>query len=132
MSVNKVILVGHLGKDPELRYTTGGAAVATWTMATNRKYKNRDGALIEDTQWHNVKVWQALAETCEKHLSRGRHVYVEGRLESREYEKDGVKKYWTEVIANTVQFLDGRGNGSAASGPAVEPMQAYDDGDIPF
>lgn len=133
MSVNKVILVGRLGRDPELRYTTSGVAVATWSMATSRKYKNRDGEFVEDTQWHNVKVWQALAETCEKYLEKGREVYVEGRLESREYEKDGIKRYFTEVIAQSVQFLGSRGNGThAAAGPAAPEEAGYNDADIPF
>ena len=133
MSVNKVILVGRLGKDPELRYTPGGVAVASWSMATDRKYKNREGQFVEDTQWHNIKVWSGLAETCEKYLAKGREVYVEGRLETREYEKDGVKRYWTEIVAQTVQFIGGKGNGSEAStGRAPEPDPVFDDADIPF
>ena len=132
MSVNKVIMVGRLGSDPELRNTQGGTASATWRMATNRKYKDRDGNFVEATQWHNVKVWGAQAENCEKYLSKGREVYVEGRLEHFQYEKDGATKYWTEVVADTVRFLGGAGNGTHASTDEASPPPQYADADIPF
>ena len=131
-SVNKVILVGRLGKDPELRYTPSGTAIATWSMATSRRYKDRDGNLVEDTQWHNIKVWAAQAENCERYLSKGRQVFVEGRLESREYEKDGVKKYWTEIVAETVRFLGTGQRGANDNASAPEPAPEFTDADIPF
>ena len=132
MSVNKVILVGWLGRDPELRYTQSGTAVATFPIATNRVYKDRNGERVEQTQWHNVKVWAAQAESCEKYLTKGRQVFVEGRLESSPYEKDGVKKYWFEVVADAVRFL----GGATSDRNAVNDDEAYipphAEGDIPF
>lgn len=132
MSVNKVILVGHLGRDPELRYTQSGTAHASFSIATNRRYKDGDGNYVDDTQWHNIKVWGPQAEHCEKYLSKGRQIYLEGRLNHREYEKDGVKRYWTEVVAENVRFLGSRGNGTHASTGDDPTPPAYDDADIPF
>lgn len=134
MSVNKVILVGRLGRDPELRYTPQGVAVATLSMATDRRYKDREGKAVEETQWHRVVVWAGQAESCERYLSKGRQVYVEGRLQHRSYEKEGQTKYMTEVVADAVRFLgSGAGGGAAGAGPAVSGEAAhYDDADIPF
>ena len=133
MSVNKAILVGRLGKDPELRYTPSGSANATWPMATDRRYKGADGEYVEETLWHNVKVWGKLAETCARYLEKGRQVYVEGRIETRSYEgSDGVTKWWTEVVAHTVRFLGRRGDVDATSptpGAAAPPL---DESAIPF
>jgi single-strand DNA-binding protein len=111
--INKVILIGNLGRDPELRYTQGGTAVATLNIATTRSYtKTNSNERVEETEWHRVVVWGKQAEFCNQYLTKGRQVYVEGRLQTRNYEdKDGVKRYSTEVIAETVQFLGGRGGG---------------------
>lgn len=110
--VNKVILIGHLGRDPELRYTQGGTPVCQLSVATTRAYTNKNNDRVEETEWHRVVVWSKQAEHCNNYLSKGRQVYVEGRLQTRSYEdKDGVKKYSTEIIAETVQFLGSRGEG---------------------
>lgn len=129
-TVNKVILVGFLGKDPELRYTPSGTAVVTFPVATNRSYKDRTtGERVEQTQWHNVKVWAGQAETCEKYLTKGRQVFVEGRIESSTFEQDGVTKYWFEIVADAVRFL---GSGKAANKNEAEAVAQYADTDIPF
>ena len=111
--VNKVILIGNLGRDPELRYTQSGSPVASLSVATTRKWRNKQtNELVEETEWHRVSVFGQSAEHCNNYLSKGRQVYVEGRLRTRSYDdKDGIKRYSTEVIADTVQFLGGRGGG---------------------
>ena len=113
-SVNKVILVGNLGRDPEVRYTPGGQAVANFTVATNDSWTDKGGQKQERTEWHRVVVWAKLAELCGEYLSKGRQVYLEGRLQTREWtNKEGAKQYTTEVVANQVVFLSGgeRGQG---------------------
>jgi len=129
MSVNKVILVGRLGKDPELRRTQQGVSIATFSIATDRRYKDRDGNPVDETQWHRVVVWAAQAETCERYLNKGRQVYVEGRLQHRSYEKDGATKYSTEVVADTVRFL---GSASTAGSATAGDTSGYADAEIPF
>lgn len=106
MSVNKVILVGNLGKDPELRYTPSGAAVATFSLATTERYKDRDGNRQEKTEWHNIVAWRQLAEICGKFLHKGKQVYIEGRIQTRSYDdRDGNKRYITEIVADQMQML---------------------------
>lgn len=110
--VNKAIIVGHLGRDPEVRYTQDGTAVANFTVATSESWTDKNtGEKRENTEWHRIVVWRRLAEICGEYLSKGRQVYVEGKLQTRSWEQDGVTRYSTEIIANTVQFL-----GSAAGG----------------
>lgn len=122
MGVNKVILVGNLGADPEVRYTQGGQAVANLRIATSEKWGDRDGNRQERTEWHSVTVWGKQAEHCGQYLSKGRQVYVEGRLQSREYtDKDGNNRRAWDVVAQTVQFLRGgdgerRGGGGRSQG----------------
>ena len=99
-SVNKVILVGNLGRDAELRYTPGGAAVATLNLATTEVFKDREGQKKEDTQWHRVILWGKTAETLQDYLTKGKQIYVEGRLQTRNWEKDGQKHYTTEIKAD--------------------------------
>ena len=112
-SVNKVILIGNLGKDPEVRYTGSGAAVANFTIATNESWTDKSGAKQDRTEWHRIVVWGKPAEHCGEYLSKGRTVYVEGRLQTREWtDKEGKKNYTTEVVAQTVQFLGGKGEGA--------------------
>lgn len=113
MSVNKVILIGNLGKKPELRYTPGGKAVAQFNIATNERRGGKDGqAAQEHTEWHRIVVWDRTAENCAQYLDKGRSVYVEGRLQTREWtDKEGQKRYTTEIVAYTVQFLGGKGGG---------------------
>jgi single-strand DNA-binding protein len=104
--VNKVIIVGRLGKDPETRTVGNGGTVAQLTVATSENWVDKEGQKQERTEWHRVVAWGKLAEICGKHLSKGRQVYVEGRLQTRSWEdQQGVKKYSTEIVASTVQFL---------------------------
>lgn len=113
MSVNKVVLIGRLGNKPELRYTPSGAAVSNFSMATNESWVDKSGVKQERTEWHRIVVWGKLAELCEKFLDKGRQAYVEGRLQTKEYEKDGQKRYTTEIQAQTVQFLGDVGSRDA-------------------
>ena len=107
-SVNKVILIGHLGDNPELRYTPAGDAVASFRIATNSVWKDKEGKQQTKTEWHRIVAWRRLAEICSEYLKKGSHVYVEGRLETRSWDdSSGNKKYATEVIVNAMQMLDG-------------------------
>jgi len=118
MSVNKVILVGNLGKDPELRYTPSGAAVATFSLATTNPFKDKEGN--KQTEWHNIVAWRQLAEVCGKFLHKGKQVYIEGRIQTRSYDdRDGNKRYITEIVADNMQMLgsrDEQGGGDYAGG----------------
>ena len=140
--VNKVILVGNLGADPDMRYTPSGAGVCELRLATNESWTDRNGQRQERTEWHRVVVWGKKAEVCSKYLAKGRQVYVEGRLRTRSWDdKDGNKRYTTEVIADNVQFLSGGsgpggggggGGGGGRSGgddypPTSEPDYGYGD-----
>ncbi len=108
-SVNKVILVGNLGRDPEIRYLPSGDPVANIAIATSSRYKGKDGNMVEETEWHRVTFFGKLAEIVGQYLKKGRAVYVEGRLKTRKYtDKDGVEKYATDIIANEMQMLGGR------------------------
>ena len=114
-SVNKVILVGNLGRDAELRYTPGGAAVATLNLATTEVFKDREGQKKEDTQWHRVILWGKTAETLQDYLTKGKQIYVEGKLQTRKWkDKDGNDKYTTEVRGDRVVLLSGAGRGDGA------------------
>jgi single-strand DNA-binding protein len=114
--VNKVILIGNLGADPEVRFTPGGQAVANFRVATNESWNDKNGQKQERTEWHRIVVWGKLAELCGEYLKKGRQAYVEGRLQTREWtDKEGKKNYTTEIVANTVQFLGG-GAGRGAEG----------------
>jgi single-strand DNA-binding protein len=116
-SVNKAIIIGNLGKDPEVRYTTGGQAVANFTVATNDRWTDKSGQQQERTEWHRIVVWGKQAENCGQYLKKGRSVYVEGRLQTREWtNKEGQKQYTTEIVAVIVQFLGGRGEGGGGGG----------------
>jgi len=125
MSVNKVILVGNLGKDPELRYTPSGAAVCTFSLATTEKFKDRSGEMQEKTEWHNIVVWRQLAEICGKYLHKGKQVYIEGRIQTRSYDdRDGNKRYITEIVADQMQMLGRPGDESGGySRPAGDARQ---------
>ena len=110
--VNKVILIGNLGADPELRYTGSGTAVCNFNLATNESYKDRDGNMVEKTEWHRVVAWDRLAEICAEYLKKGRQVYIEGSLQTRQWEdQDGNTKYTTEIKAREMQMLGGPGEG---------------------
>lgn len=140
--VNKVILVGRLGRDPELRYTQGGQSVANFTLATNRRWNNKDGERQEQTEWHRIVAWGKLAEFCgSDYVNKGRQVYVEGRIQTREWEdREGQKRWTTEVVAQEIQLLGSRSgagepgapsDSSDPSGPR-EPPVGGDDSDVPF
>ena len=124
--VNKVMLVGNLGANPEMRYTPSGAAVTNFNIATSEAWTDKTGQRQERTEWHRIVVWGRIAEVCSQYLSKGRQVFVEGRLQTRQWEdKDGGKRYTTEVIASNIQFLGSKSdqatnNVSAGVGVATE------------
>jgi single-strand DNA-binding protein len=139
--INKVIIVGNLGGDPEVRYTPSGSAVANFNVATSESWKDKNtGEKKERTEWHRIVVWGKLGELCGEYLSKGRQVYVEGRLQTRSYDdKDGVKRYMTEIIATDVQFLGSKESGGGRSGGNAPPRESVggqgpppSDDDIPF
>jgi single-strand DNA-binding protein len=141
MSVNKVILVGNLGKDPEVRFTNSGSAVARLSIATSEVWNDRDGNRQERTEWHNVVVWGKQGEHCGQYLAKGRQVYVEGSIRTRSYDdKSGTKRYVTEVVAQRVQFLGGGGGTRLAQQAEAAPAddaqsgggQPPIDDDVPF
>ena len=145
-SVNKVILVGNLGRDAELRYTPGGAAVATLNLATTEVWNDKGGQRQEKTEWHRVILWGKQAETLQEYLTKGKQIYVEGRLQTRQWDdKDGNKKYTTEIKADRVTLLSSGGGGGGRSvdrgdrgghapqaGGDEPPMDPITDDDIPF
>lgn len=129
--LNKVQLIGNLGGDPEMRFTANGSAVTNFTVATSRMYKKADGELAEETEWTKVVVWGKQAESCGKFLGKGRRVYVEGRLQTSSWERDGQKHWKTEVIAQDVQFLDRKPEGDGVPAAAgASPIE--DPEDLPF
>ena len=151
--VNKVILIGNLGRDPELRSTPSGQQVASFSLATNRKWRDRDGNQQEQTEWHNIVCWARQAEIAGQYLTKGRQIYVEGRLQTRSWEdrQSGEKRYRTEIICDNFQMLGQRGDadgggfrepapaavdstaGEASSGaPEAPPATESEDDDIPF
>ena len=136
--VNKVILVGNLGKDPEVRFTPNGKALAKFPVATSEKWTDQQGQKQERTEWHNVVVWGKQAESCGQYLAKGRQVFVEGSIRSRQYDdKDGNKRYITEIVARDVRFLGGGGGRPAQDSgvsvpPGEEPGPAVEEDDIPF
>jgi len=117
-SVNKVILIGNLGKDPEVKFTPQGTPVAKITLATNERFKGKDGNWQDRTEWHNIVLWQRLAEIAGEYLKKGGKVYIEGRLQTRSWDdkQTGQKKYMTEVVANDLVLLGGRGEGGDSAG----------------
>ncbi len=135
--VNKVILIGNLGRDPEVRYTQGGSAVATLNIATSDSWTDQSGQKQERTDWHRVIVWRKLAEIAKEYLSKGQRVYIEGRIQTRSWDdRDGNKRYTTEIVANQMIMLGGRGGGDDFSreeppAPPEEPFEASNE-DVPF
>lgn len=139
-AVNKAILIGNLGKDPELRYTPAGQAVASFSLATSEKWRDKDGNMQDRTEWHNIVVWGRQAENAKEYLSKGKQVYIEGRIQTRSWEdKDGNKRYTTEIVTQRMQFLGTRDQAPAevTSGdmppeaPQANDLSAEDD-DLPF
>src|SRR6185436_15227377 len=142
-SVNKAILVGNLGRDAEMRFTPGGTAVATVSLATTEKFTDRDGQKREDTQWHRIVIWGKTAESLQEYLTKGKQIYVEGRIETKEWtNKEGVKQKTTEIRADRVVLLSSGGGGGGPraprerhaedSGPGDMTVDAPADDDIPF
>ena len=141
--INKVILVGNLGQDPEIKYTAGGAAVTTLSLATSESWKDKDtGSDQEKTEWHRVGLWRRVADIAGEYLKKGSKVYIEGQLQTRKWEQDGQTRYTTEVVGRDMQFLDSRG-GSSADSSSYEnanqdtnsqnlPDSGITDDDIPF
>jgi single-strand DNA-binding protein len=121
-SLNKVMLIGHLGGDPELRYTPAGSAVATFSLATNETWKDKDGNKQERTEWHRIVVWSKLAEIAGEYFKKGSQLYVEGRLTTRSWQdKEGVKRYMTEVVAQTCLMMGRKADGSGGREPVEAP-----------
>ncbi|MCK5606736.1 single-stranded DNA-binding protein [Candidatus Pacearchaeota archaeon] len=142
-SVNKVILVGNLGRDPEVRYTKAGQAVASFSLATSEKWTGKDGNKEEKTEWHKIIAWGKLGEVCGEYLNKGKQIYIEGRLQTREWEdKEGVKHHTTEIVANNMTMLGQAGSGSQSSSSGAQPSSGaqgssrgqddFEDDDIPF
>ncbi|MDM7995948.1 MAG: single-stranded DNA-binding protein [Acidobacteriota bacterium] len=122
-SLNKIMLIGHLGRDPEVRYTPDGAPVATFSLATSENWTDKNGSRQEHTEWHTIVAWNKLADLCKRYLSKGRQVYIEGRIRSREWtDKDGNKRRTTEVIASQMVLLGSRSQGADAGVQPMEPM----------
>ena len=141
--INKVIIVGNLGQDPEIKYTAGGAAVTTLSIATSDSWKDKDSGMDQErTEWHRVVLWRRLAEIAGEYLKKGSKVYIEGQLQTRKWEQEGQTRYTTEIIARDMQFLDSRGSSNNESTQkssemkdqsiADVPDSAIDDDDIPF
>lgn len=121
-TVNKVILIGRLGQEPELKYTPSGAAVVTLSVATNTQYKGQDGNYVENTEWNRVVAWRKLAEIMGQYAKKGSRVYVEGKLVTRSWDdQNGVKRYTTEIQAENIQLLDGRSSDAGSSSGSYEP-----------
>jgi single-strand DNA-binding protein len=139
-SLNKVMLIGNLGKDPEVRYTGSGVPVATFSMATNESWQDQDGNTQERTEWHNIVTWRKLAEICHQYLRKGKKVYIEGRIQTRSYDdkNTGAKKYITEIVANSMIMLDNKEPGEAgAYAPPETPatntiVDQPKESDLPF
>lgn len=146
MSINKVILVGNVGKDPVIRYFDKGTAKATFPLATSESYTNQQGETITSTEWHNIVLWRALAEVTEKTVKKGSQVYIVGKIKTRSYvDKDGNNKYITEILADTLMVLDKKPAGQPVSqadkateaiGPEINeppaPYQSSPEDDLPF
>ncbi|MEQ8414785.1 MAG: single-stranded DNA-binding protein [Imperialibacter sp.] len=140
--VNKVILLGNLGKDPEIRHLESGRAVTNFTLATSEVYKNKEGNKVTNTEWHNVVLWTPLAEVAEKYLKKGNQVYIEGKITTRSYDdKDGNKRYITEVVGREMTLVGGRPDGGGGSSeqqnsgsaqPAPVAAEPTDLDDLPF
>jgi single-strand DNA-binding protein len=109
--INRVILIGNLGKDPEVMTFDNGVKKASFSLATTESYKNKEGAKVDQTEWHNIVLWRGLAEVAEKYLKKGSQIYVEGKIKYRSYEQDGVKKYITEIYADNMTMLGSRREG---------------------
>lgn len=141
-SLNKVMLIGNLGKDPEVRFTASGQAVASFSLATSEKFKGKSGDMEERTEWHNITLWGKLAEIAGEYLSKGKTVYIEGRLQTRKWQdKSGNDRYTTDIVGDKMQMLSAKGErsggGDTSSAPKAGATGGYEeppfqDDDIPF
>lgn len=132
--VNKVILIGNLGKDPEVRHLESGSIVASFPLATSESYKNKSGERVDSTEWHNVALWKGQAEIAEKYLKKGSQIYLEGKLRTRSWEKDGITRYTTEIIGDKMTMLGSRQEASeSGAAPKETPyvQNDFEDG-LPF
>ena len=131
MSLNKVLLIGNVGKDPEIRHLESGASVASFTLATSERYRDRGGELRENTEWHNIVAWRQLADLAANYIKKGTQIFVEGTIRTRSWDdQNGAKRYTTEIMANSIQLLGRRGDTPAADGapvqaPAQRPAPSY-------
>lgn len=140
--LNKVMLIGYVGKDVELRYTPAGAPVANFSMATSERWKSKTGEKVEKTEWHKIAAFNKLAEICGEYLTKGKLVYIEGKIQTRSWEdKDGIKRYSTEIVANNMTMLGGSKTSSANTGnpvssnnsmPSASSAEDVDLDDVPF
>ncbi|MGV8081847.1 MAG: single-stranded DNA-binding protein [Syntrophales bacterium] len=134
--LNKVMLIGRLGADPEVRYTPDGAMITTFRLATDEQWKDKSGERVQRTEWHRIVTFGRLAEICGNYLNKGKLVYVEGRIQTRSWEdKEGQKRYMTEIVAANMQMLDGRGQAKSAQGEDSQPSGpegGYPEDDVPF
>ena len=135
-SLNKVMIIGNLGKDPEIRATASGQSIATFSLATSEKFKNKSGELEERTEWHNIVLWGKLADIAGQYLTKGKSVYIEGRIQTRKWEgKDGHDRYTTEIVGDKLQMLGGKGEKSKdgdSSGRYIDDTDAFDPEKYPF
>ena len=140
-SLNKVMLIGNLGKDPEVRFTASGQAVASFSLATSEKFKGKTGEWEERTEWHNITLWGKLAEIAGEYLSKGKTVYIEGRLQTRKWQdKSGNDRYTTDIVGDKMQMLSAKGERSSGGEPSSAPKSGgssyeeppFQDDDIPF
>lgn len=139
MSVNKVILIGNVGNDPEVNYVKEDLPVARFRLATNESYKNKEGQRVDNTEWHNIVVWRGLAKIVEQYVKKGSKLYIEGKITTNQYEKDGQTKYFTEIQAREMKMLDRASESSSSNTTQVTPPQNenIDEGlndidDLPF
>lgn len=149
MSVNKAILVGNVGKDPEVRHLEGGISVARFSLATSESYKNKNGEQVKNTEWHNIVAWRQLADLAEKYIRKGSQIYVEGKITNRQYDdKEGNKRYVSEIVADSIRLLgradhtstepggnSGSGRGNDIQGPSTPPPPSdltVEGDDLPF
>ncbi|MDA3954838.1 MAG: single-stranded DNA-binding protein [Bacteroidales bacterium] len=132
MGINKVILIGNVGKDPEVRHLDSGVAVTTFPLATSETYKNKEGQKVTNTEWHNVVLWRGLAEVAEKYVKKGNPLYIEGKIRTRSWDdKDGNKRYTTEIVTDIMQMLGSKQSNEDAAASASESTSAGDIENIP-
>jgi single-strand DNA-binding protein len=131
--MNKAMVIGNLGNDPEIRYTQSGIAVATFNVATTERWKDKDGQQQEHTDWHRIVVWDKLAEICGEYLKKGSKVYIEGKMQTRKWEENGTTRYTTEIIAKNMEMLGGKTKPADNTMGGNEPLgYGNDNGEVPF